>query len=84
MPVNTTRNLSLLSNPLKLHCCVFHAYVIILGVIRMWIKILFVLSNVKHELVAHVSSCPSILIICDEAKGQGVFLVVQSPCELLH
>lgn len=49
----------------------------------MWIKqILVALSNVKHELVAHVSSCPSILIICDEAKGQGVFLVCSHPVNL--
>lgn len=77
VPMNTKKNLILLSNPPKLDSCVFHAYIIIFGVICVWIKkVLFVLSNVKHELVAHVSSCPS---ICDEAKGQGVFLVCSHP-----
>lgn len=77
-----TRNLCiLLSNPLKLHCYFIDGN-IIFGLICVWTRqILFLLSNVKHELVA--TSFLTFLIIFDEEEGQYVF-PLYSHSEFLH
>lgn len=76
-----TRNFILLSNPLKLHCYFIDGN-IIFGLICVWTRqILFLLSNVKHELVA--TCFLTFLIIFDEEKGQYVF-PLYSHSEFLH
>lgn len=43
----------LLSNPLKVRWCFIDVYIIIFALVYVWTRqILFVLSNVKHELAA--------------------------------